>query len=389
MKVKLIYGCHCSGKTTYVREHIGKDDVVYDYDTIAAALRLSADHPADAGTSGRVSLDLRQAVADQVKNRKSVRNFWFVCTWPSDQVLEILKDFDNVERIFMDESKKTCLDRMEKDDTRADKDAWRAIINAWFKDHADELDEARKDTNNRQGNRRFWNWVNLNESVTERTLTIDGVIASESWFDDDVTPEMFRSELNAGSGDIVLYINSPGGDCVAASQIYTMLMEYTGSVTVRVDGMAASAASVIAMAGTTVEMAPTAMMMIHNPATMAFGDHNDMAKAIDLLNEVKESIINAYEIKTGLSRAKISRLMEDETWMNAKKALELGFIDRIMTREADTEPAAAAAFAYSGHSAEDALRRKLVAKYGTKPKPKDTSGRRADELIDRLNTIRY
>lgn len=131
----------------------------------------------------------------------------------------------------------------------------------------------------------------------------------ESWFDDDVTPQLFKDELNSGTGNITVWINSPGGDCVAAAQIYNMLMDYKGNVTVKIDGIAASAASVIAMAGTEVLMSPVSTMMIHNPATVAMGDHNEMQKAIEMLNEVKESIINAYEIKTGLSRAKLSHLM--------------------------------------------------------------------------------
>ena len=176
--------------------------------------------------------------------------------------------------------------------------------------------------------RHFWNWVkNADET---RTLFLEGVIAEESWFSDEVTPAMFKEELFAGNGPILLHINSPGGDCIAASQIYSLLMDYKGDVTVKIDGIAASAASVIAMAGTKVLMAPTALMMIHNPATVAFGDHEDMQKAIEMLNEVKESIINAYEIKTSLSRAKLSRLMDEETWMNAKKALELGFTDGLL-----------------------------------------------------------
>ena len=182
--------------------------------------------------------------------------------------------------------------------------------------------------------KKFWNWTDKADGgELTRTLTIDGTIAEESWFDDDVTPAVFREELESGSGDIEVYINSPGGDCIAASQIYTMLMEYQGNVTVKVDGMAASAASVIAMAGTEVLMAPTSMMMIHNPMTLAMGNSDDMQKAIDMLDEVKESIINAYELKTGLSRNKISRLMDDETWMNAKKAMELGFADGMVGDE--------------------------------------------------------
>ena len=179
--------------------------------------------------------------------------------------------------------------------------------------------------------RQFWNWVR-NEDGT-RILTIDGVIAEESWFADDVTPKLFREQLNAGTGDVVLYVNSPGGDCVAASQIYTMLMEYKGRVTVKIDGIAASAASVIAMAGTEVLMAPTSLLMIHNPLTVAIGDTEEMQKAIVMLDEVKESIINAYELKTGLSRAKIAHFMDAETWMNAQKAIELGFADGILTRD--------------------------------------------------------
>lgn len=192
-------------------------------------------------------------------------------------------------------------------------------------------------------NKKFWNWKSrktLNKEkveVAERVIELYGTIAEESWFDDDVTPQLFKDELNAGSGDITVWINSPGGDCVAAAQIYNMLTQYKGNVTVKIDGIAASAASVIAMAGNTVLMSPVSMMMIHNPATVAFGDHNEMQKAIDMLAEVKESIINAYVIKTGLSRSKLSHLMDAETWMDANKAIELGFADDTITR-AETKP---------------------------------------------------
>ena len=188
---------------------------------------------------------------------------------------------------------------------------------------------------NRQ--KKFWNWKNQAETDTGdkpvRILELYGTIAEDSWFDDEVTPLMFKEELFAGDGDVLIYLNSPGGDCVAASQIYTMLMDYPHNVTIRIDGIAASAASVIAMAGTCVQMAPTSLMMIHNPMTVAFGSRDEMEKAIEMLEEVKESIINAYEIKTGLSRTKISHLMDCETWMNAKRAIELGFADEMLGSE--------------------------------------------------------
>ena len=176
---------------------------------------------------------------------------------------------------------------------------------------------------------KFWAWVQKEDSG-ERTLYLEGVIAEESWFEDDVTPAAFKADLFAGDGPITLHINSPGGDCIAASQIYTMLMDYPHDVKVQIDGIAASAASVIAMAGTKVSMSPTSLMMIHNPLTFALGDSEEMRKAIQLLEEVKESIINAYEIKTGLSRTRLSHMMDAETWMNAQKALELGFCDEVL-----------------------------------------------------------
>ncbi len=181
--------------------------------------------------------------------------------------------------------------------------------------------------------RKFWNWIrNEDESVPdmERTLFLNGMISDETWYGDEVTPQLFKDELNAGNGNITVWINSPGGDVFAAAQIYNMLRDYKGSVTVKIDGIAASAASVIAMAGDTVCVSPVAMMMIHNPATMAMGEAKDMQKAIVMLNEVKESILNAYEFKTGLTRARLSHMMDDETWFNAKKAVELGFADKIL-----------------------------------------------------------
>ena len=180
--------------------------------------------------------------------------------------------------------------------------------------------------------RKFWNWVR-NEGE-KRVLLLDGEISDETWWGDEVTPQMFRSELNAAEGDIDLWINSPGGDCYAAAQIYNMLMEYKGNVAVKIDGIAASAASVVAMAGSTVEISPLGMLMIHNPMTVSIGDTHEMERTITFLAEIKESIINAYEIKTGLSRAKISRLMDAETWKNAKKAVELGFADSVLYADA-------------------------------------------------------
>jgi len=181
---------------------------------------------------------------------------------------------------------------------------------------------------------KFWKWTNQapGSGSGSRVLTLNGVIAEESWFDDEVSPREFREDLYAGEGDVTVWINSPGGDCIAAAQIFNMLRDYPGRVTIKIDGLAASAASVIAMAGDTVLMSPVAMMMIHNPSTFAWGDHNDMQKAVEMLEAVKDSIIDAYVLRTGMSRQKISQLMEDETWMDSRKAVQLGFADGVIER---------------------------------------------------------
>lgn len=225
---------------------------------------------------------------------------------------------------------------------------------------------------------KFWNWtVTNNDEKTERILTLSGVIAEESWFDDEVTPKIFRDELMSGEGDITVWINSPGGDCIAAAQIYNMLLEYKGNVTIKIDGIAASAASVVAMAGNKVIMSPVSMLMIHNPMTMAAGDTTEMKKAISMLTEVKESIINAYELKTGISRDKIAKLMDAETWMDANKAVELGFADEILSRESSVKQSA---MMYS----ENVVSRKLWNKMSAKYRPKE-QGRTVAALLRSLD----
>ncbi len=215
-------------------------------------------------------------------------------------------------------------------------------------------------------------------------IELNGTIAEESWFDDDVTPQLFKEELNAGNGDITVWINSPGGDCVAAAQIYNMLTNYSGKVTVKIDGIAASAASVIAMAGDAVLMSPVSMMMIHNPATIAWGDSAEMQKAVAMLEEVKESIINAYEIKTGLDRKKLSKLMDAETWMDANSAIEMGFADEIMQRNtAEDMVVPTVSMIYSPAQVTNSLKEKIAKKCKIeKPKTK------AEDLFSRLDLIK-
>lgn len=169
-------------------------------------------------------------------------------------------------------------------------------------------------------------------------LRIDGEIADDDdawWYEDGkvTCPDAFRAALEAVDGDLTVAINSPGGDVIAASCIYAMLREFAGRghrVTTRIDGWAASAASVIAVAGDEVQMAPTAYMMIHDPWTLAMGNAEDMRACSAMLDEIADGIVEAYRIKTGMSRAHIRELMRAETWMSARKAVKLGFADTIL-----------------------------------------------------------
>ena len=233
--------------------------------------------------------------------------------------------------------------------------------------------------------KKFWNWVR-NEDTGSRTLVLNGQISDETWYGDEVTPGLFREELNACEGDITVWINSPGGDVFAAAQIYNMLMDYPGNVDVRIDGLAASAASVIAMAGNKISMSPVAMMMIHNPMTIAMGDSKAMQQAISMLDEIKESIINAYELKTGQSRTKIAHMMDDETWFNAKKAVELGFADDILYTDKEEKQQAVDAVLFSRMAVMNSLLGKFTV---TDQIPENDDRVDVKPLMERLEKISH
>jgi len=179
---------------------------------------------------------------------------------------------------------------------------------------------------------KFWNLITNQDG--ERVLRLDGILAEETWWGDEVTPKAFKDELFSGIGDVSVWINSSGGDVFAAAQIYNALKEYSrtgkGHVTVKIDGIAASAASMVAMAGDKVLMSPVSCLFIHNPSTMAVGDSAEMLRVKDMLDEVKEAIINAYEMKSGQLRDKISEFMDAQKWFSANEAVEYGFADGIL-----------------------------------------------------------
>lgn len=145
-----------------------------------------------------------------------------------------------------------------------------------------------------------------------------------------LTAKDFIGQLKATNAkNIDLHINSPGGSVFDGNAIFNALQRHPANITTHVDGLAASIASVIAMAGDVVHMPANALMMIHNPSDMAFGGADDMRQCADLLDKVKGTIISAYDQKTGLGSDKLGQMMDDETWMTAGEAYELGFADSI------------------------------------------------------------
>lgn len=187
---------------------------------------------------------------------------------------------------------------------------------------------------NAKPHERFWNV--RNEEGGDPSLEFYGVISEYSWFDDDISPRMFKKDLyNLGkNGPITVHIDSPGGDVDAASAIRAIMMDYPGKITTKIDGMCLSAAVTVAMAGDHVMMQESGSMMIHDPWTIAMGGAEDMKSAAKMLEECKAGIIDCYETRTQLDRAKLAKMMSDTTWMNARTAKELGFIDEIITASA-------------------------------------------------------
>lgn len=241
---------------------------------------------------------------------------------------------------------------------------------------------------------KFWNWAK-DEDTGERILRLDGVITDDdflAWGYDGKTAREFRNELNSGEGDITVWINSEGGDCFAAASIYNMLREYgntRGLVTIKIDAMAISAASVVAMAGDAVEISPVGMIMIHNPWSCAQGDAEEMKTAAKMLDEVKESIINAYELKTKLPRARLAKMMDDETWIHAHKAVELGFADKIIGAENQTTENFAARNISSRRQVMNCMMNAFKAKRETETQKADSDNYvDAAQLHKRLNLLK-
>jgi ATP-dependent Clp protease protease subunit len=181
----------------------------------------------------------------------------------------------------------------------------------------------------------FWRLRNATETGGEPELELYGYISEYSWFEDDVTPKKFKDDLYklGNGGPITVRLNSGGGDIFAASVIRSIMTDYPGAITVKIDGIAASAAVIVAMAGKKVRIMDTAYMMIHDPAVVvmfASLDIETLGSWYNSLVAVKKGIVETYATKTGLKPEKLAKMMADETWMSASDAVEYGFANEII-----------------------------------------------------------
>jgi ATP-dependent protease ClpP protease subunit len=209
-----------------------------------------------------------------------------------------------------------------------------------------------EDQKNQQGSRgsqqnpqgvtgnKFWDFIPGTETNPPEMLLYGPISSQQSWWEDRVTPQQFNKEL-AALGDvpeIVVRINSGGGDVFAANAIFTRLKDHTAKITVKIDGWAASAATIIAMAGDTIKIARNGVFMIHDPAMTVWDTFRaeDFEKMADELKVIKQSIVNTYAMKTGMGADEIAALMSEEKWWTGDEAVTNGFCDELMFEEAST-----------------------------------------------------
>lgn len=323
--IYVIWGPPASGKSTYVAENRSENSVTFDFDKVMQALSGLKPHHKNRNLIGLV-VDIRQMVIDAL-GELEVDDAWIITTWVDEDFQAKFGDVE-VEYVLMRTDKETCLQRVYNDPDRAEvAEEMKEVIEEWFDKHGAQNSIAAKGGGKMP--KKFWNLQKVSDSAGE--LSLYGEISSVSWWGDEVTPQMFKDELDA-LGDIStlnVYINSPGGDVFAGQAIHSILKRHKATVHVYIDGLAASIASVVAMAGDTVTMPRNAMMMIHKPFTVMVGNADDFLKMASDLEKIQDSIEEAYLERTNLDKAELKTLIGNESWLTAEECVEFGLADEI------------------------------------------------------------
>lgn len=334
MKINVVWGPPASGKSTYVTNNKVENNLIFDFDMLMRSLSGLAPHKKNDNLISYL-LSFRKNIIEKLKDEKRLDMAWIITTWVDDDFKAKFAEHENVEYILIDTPKEECIRRVEEnEDRQEEQDKQIEIIEQWFEKYEEYYGDKKGGAENSMGNK-FWKMQKKDESTGE--VSLYGIIASQSWYGDEITPKQFEKDLNA-LGDvskIKVYINSEGGDVFAAQAIYSMLRRHKAHVTVCIDGLAASAASLIAMAGDTIYMPQNAMLMIHNPWTLAMGNANDFRKIADDLDKIRESVIAAYTSKSenssqkGMTKEQIIEMMDAETWLTAEDAYVCGLCDEV------------------------------------------------------------
>lgn len=327
-KVKIVFGPPCSGKSTYVNENKGENDLLYDYDDIMTSLSGLESHSINENLIEWV-VDIRNLLIDKLHDDTRLDNAFIITTFIKDDLVNRLSGLD-VEYVRMTTSKEICLERLEACELRLRKEELRDVIERWFEEYG-ELEEGGEENLKKGEKTKYWDFKAAANGVGE--LFIYGSITHWVWDDDDsdTSASSFKKDLDA-LGDITtlnLYINSPGGSVFEGVAIYNILKRHKAKINVHIDALAASIASVIAMAGDTVTMPSNAMMMIHNPWTYTWGNASELRKEADNLDRIGTSMKQSYLDRTGdkLDDAKLTELLDAETWLSAQECLEYGLCD--------------------------------------------------------------
>ncbi len=326
VQIKVIWGPPAAGKSTYVEKHKGDNDLIFDFDLLMRDLSGLDIYDRNENLISYL-VNFRQQIIDTLETEEQLNTAWVIISFPEDELKEQLENL-SAEFVLIYEPEKTCKERIENDDQRKDKEEWKRIVEEWFEKYKQAETKAVTRVPKTK-HKKFWNFKVLGEKTGE--LTLYGEISNYSWWGDEVTPKQFKDDLNA-LGDIDtlnVFINSPGGDVFAGQAIYSILRRCDAQVKVYVDGLAASIASLIAMAGDKVIMPKNAMMMIHSPWTVAVGNAQEFRKIADDMDKIRDSMVTAYESRSALTKEEILEMLDAETWLSAEDCFEYGFADEI------------------------------------------------------------
>ena len=333
MKITVVYGPPASGKSTYVAENKSDNAFIYDFDKLMQV--SSGLDPYERNENLLYAMvAFRTTFINLLNGDTPIDDAWLITSFPKEDLTKQLEGL-NVTYHLMNTSKETCKKRIDSDEERKDKALWKQLIDDWFEQYEDKEINNRKEVNRLTQGQKPQKFYSMKQSATNKAsadINIYGPIVSYVWGDEEVSASTFKKELDdlGDVKDINLYINSPGGSVFEGITIHNMLVRHPANINVHIDGVAASIASVIAMAGK-IHMPKNSMLMIHNPWTFAMGNAKELRKQADDLDRIANSAIQTYLEKGGskLNEDKLLQMLDEETWLSAEEAFSYGLADEV------------------------------------------------------------